>query len=96
MARGAAGGGWTNTTCTPAAALPRETVGRLTDGSEPIAMTDEVLARWPALYGASFAVDATGLGRPIVDALQERISNLHAVTITGGENVNRPAPPRAG
>jgi hypothetical protein len=50
------------------------------------------MARWPALDGSNFAVDATGLGRPIVDALRERIGNLHAITITGGENVNSPAP----
>lgn len=55
---------------------------------------DEVaaMAQWPALRGAGFAVDATGLGRPIVDALRERVSELHAVTITGGEAVNNPAP----
>ena len=31
------------------------------------------MAGWPALRGATFAVDATGLGRPIVDALRERV-----------------------
>lgn len=50
------------------------------------------MAAWPALRGAAFAVDATGLGRPIVDALRERIGSLHAITITGGERVNSPGP----
>lgn len=55
---------------------------------------DEVagMARWPALRGAKFAVDATGLGRPIVDALREKVGGLNAITITGGESVGSPAP----
>ena len=50
------------------------------------------MATWPALHGAGFAVDATGVGRPVVDALRERIATLHAITITGGDNLNNPAP----
>ena len=37
------------------------------------------MAGWPALHGAGFAVDATGVGRPVVDALRERIAELEAI-----------------
>jgi hypothetical protein len=50
---------------------------------------DEIAAmsEWPALRGQPFVVDGTGLGRPVVDALRERVSNVHAVVLTGGEQV---------
>ena len=35
--------------------------------------------------GARLAVDATGVGRPVVDLLTARGLRLHAVTITGGD-----------
>ena len=49
-------------------------------------IVDELAAMssWPALYGASWGVDATGVGRPVVDLLRQRIPDLTAVTITGG------------
>ena len=83
---------------TPDGRTPRPTMEvvylkRLRGVGYPLVIAEvAAMAAWPALHGAGFAVDATGVGRPVVDALRERIAELHAVTITGGENLNNPAP----
>ena len=51
-----------------------------------------LMADWPALHRAPFVVDGTGLGRPIVDALRERIRGVHAVVITSGQAVTTAGP----
>jgi hypothetical protein len=45
----------------------------------------------PALLGADLVVDATGVGRPLVDMLSEANLSPVAVTITGGDSVTSEA-----
>lgn len=54
------------------------------------AETSELLTRTP-LNGARLIVDATGVGRPVVDLFKRSIfcRRLHAVTITGGVVENK-------
>jgi hypothetical protein len=62
---------------------------RLALGTEYPDVVDAVcdrLARVPG--GALLVVDATGVGRPVVDMLAQRGLNLAAVTITGGERTH--------
>jgi hypothetical protein len=49
------------------------------------------MARWPALDRARWAVDATGVGAPVVDLLRPHIPRLTAVTITSGMEATQPA-----
>ncbi len=53
------------------------------------AIVDQVAAllQTPQLRGAELVVDATGVGRPVVDMLREAGLKLEAVTITGGISV---------
>ncbi|HEY3715135.1 MAG TPA: hypothetical protein VGL39_11465, partial [Jatrophihabitantaceae bacterium] len=52
-------------------------------------VADEIAAMsmWPALIGVRFVVDATGVGRAVVDLLRERVPHVEAVTITSGREV---------
>ncbi len=49
------------------------------------------MARWPALSGSRWAVDATGVGAPVVDLLRPLVPRLTAVTITSGMAATAPA-----
>jgi hypothetical protein len=49
----------------------------------------EKTVRW---RGIRLVLDATGVGRPIVDIFRELLIPVHAITITGGKNWSNPAP----
>ena len=51
---------------------------------------ESLMARPPLLGGADLVVDATGVGRPVVDLLRERHLKVEAVTITAGSATRRP------
>jgi hypothetical protein len=55
------------------------------------ALADRIatLCSYPALRGARCVIDATGVGRPVVDMLRERIDTLEGITITGGAAATR-------
>jgi hypothetical protein len=48
----------------------------------------ELLARPPLVDNAVLLVDATGVGRPVFDLLDQAKLNPYAITITGGSQVN--------
>ena len=50
---------------------------------------ESLMARPPLLGGADLVVDATGVGRPVVDLLRERHLKVEAVTITAGSATRR-------
>jgi Terminase RNaseH-like domain len=51
------------------------------------ALADRIatLCSYPAMRGARVVIDATGVGRPVVDMLRDRIDALESITITGGQ-----------
>ncbi len=58
------------------------------------AVADDLYAMstWPALRRSTFVVDGTGVGRAVVDALRQRVSRIHSVVITGGQEATSPSP----
>jgi hypothetical protein len=50
------------------------------------------MAAWPVMRGAVFVIDCGGVGRPIYDALRERVGSAVAVVIGSGDVVNRISP----
>jgi len=62
-------------------------------GTNYSAISDRIAARVnekPLLGRSTVAVDATGVGKPVVDDLKPKLthSRFHAITITGGTTVN--------
>ncbi len=62
-------------------------------GTSYTSMVTDVASRLrrPALVGAKLAIDATGVGRPIVDLFRDLRVDLAAVTITGGQSYSHPS-----
>ena len=52
-------------------------------------IVDRVVAILGKLHKPQLVIDATGVGRPVVDLFHERGIYGHAVTITGGDNFNQ-------
>jgi hypothetical protein len=71
----------------PPARYASSHLDRLTLGTPYPAVGDHVqkLLKTPALQGAQLVVDATGVGRPVVDMLRQRGLQPVPITITGGD-----------